>query len=207
MRFWIVAIAALVVAGTGTVRAQDIAPRPAEAAAALAAAHDAMMRAMQGPGVLYSGDPDLDFVTQMIPHHQGAIEMAKLELEYGTTPDVRKLARAIITTQEAEIAEMTRWKADHVPAPTADAAAIRAGYEASNRKMAAEMRGHNHPIRADLTFLRMMIPHHQGAIDMADVQLRYGKEPEIRALAARIMAAQRDEIVQMKLLIQEDHEH
>jgi uncharacterized protein (DUF305 family) len=60
-----------------------------------------------------TGDADQDFVAMMIPHHQGAIAMAKVELEYGKDPAMRKLATAIITVQDDEIAEMKQWQAAH----------------------------------------------------------------------------------------------
>ena len=54
-------------------------------------------------------DPDRDFVTLMIPHHQGAIDMAKAQLLFGTDPQMRRLAQAIITDQQSEIALMHLW--------------------------------------------------------------------------------------------------
>ena len=57
-------------------------------------------------GALMTGDPDHDFAAMMIPHHQGAVDMAKAELLYGKDPVLRRLAQEIIVTQEQEIEAM-----------------------------------------------------------------------------------------------------
>ncbi len=70
-----------------------------------------MMQNMSAPG--YTGDPDADFVAHMIPHHQGAIDQAQVELKYGKDPQMRALAQRIVKAQKDEIALMKRWQATH----------------------------------------------------------------------------------------------
>ena len=66
----------------------------------------AMMEAMHAAG--YSGDPDADFLAMMVPHHQGAIDMARLVLQHGSDPVTRRLAEEIIAGQMVEIESMQR---------------------------------------------------------------------------------------------------
>jgi uncharacterized protein (DUF305 family) len=61
----------------------------------------------------YTGNPDVDFVKGMIPHHQAAVDMAKTVLAFGKDPDVKKMAEDVIKAQEAEIAWMKDWLKKH----------------------------------------------------------------------------------------------
>lgn len=63
--------------------------------------------------VEYTGNPDVDFIRGMIPHHQGAVEMARIVLEHGADPEVKAFAEKIIAAQEAEIAWMNDWLAQN----------------------------------------------------------------------------------------------
>jgi uncharacterized protein (DUF305 family) len=71
------------------------------------------MQKMQSDMPKLSGEPDKDFVAMMIPHHQGAIDMAKVELQYGKDPTLKAMAKTIISAQEKEIKKMMDWQNKH----------------------------------------------------------------------------------------------
>jgi len=67
---------------------------------------EANMRMHRDMDVRWSGNADRDFAAAMIPHHQGAIDMARIQLRHGRDPEMRRLAEEVIRTQEAEIAQL-----------------------------------------------------------------------------------------------------
>ncbi|MCF7917735.1 DUF305 domain-containing protein [Candidatus Gracilibacteria bacterium] len=70
---------------------------------------EANMKMHKDMNISFSGDADIDFVTGMIPHHQGAIDMAQIVLKYGKNEEIKTLAQNIIKAQQEEIAFMQNW--------------------------------------------------------------------------------------------------
>ena len=71
--------------------------------------HGVSMKMHSAMDIAYTGNADVDFVKGMIPHHAGAVDMAKTVLAFGKDPEVKKLAESIIKAQETEIAQMNDW--------------------------------------------------------------------------------------------------
>ena len=150
-------------------------------------------------GMAYN-DPDAAFAQGMLGHHIGAVDMAEIELKYGTDEEMRKLAQEIINGQQSEIKQMKAWLADHpdTAEPTADTKAMQQAYADGMDAMHEEMMAGIADPAPDMAFARGMLPHHIGAVDMAKTQLKYGKDAEMRKLAQEIIDAQQSEIEQMQ---------
>jgi len=141
-------------------------------------------------------DPDTAFAKGMLGHHRGAIDMAEIQLKYGTDEAMRQLAQDIITAQQAEIDVLNKWLASHpdAPKPKPNTTAMQQAYAKTMEDMHGDMTLGIATPMPDMAFARGMLPHHIGAVDMAKIQLKYGTDEEMRQLAQSIIDTQQAEI-------------
>ena len=138
---------------------------------------------------------DRAFAAEMIPHHESAIEMAEIAQDRGESAFVRELAANIVKSQADEIETLT----------AAETRLANAGAERGSLGLADHMAGMSGDTdslkttdRFDEAFLKLMIPHHEGAVAMSKVELAKGQDPDLKALAQAILVAQEKEIAQMR---------
>ncbi len=165
----------------------------------------------EGVEVSSGGEYDRAWIAGMIAHHEGAVEMAMVADERAKSKFVRQLSAEIIRTQTAEI-EMMR---------EIDARLAAAGHGVGtigidSYEMAHDIEDLRTTDDFDKRFMSMMVPHHDGAIAMADGLKQHGQDEELARLARHIADAQRSEIRQMEqeLAIEpheappgDDHDH
>ncbi len=137
---------------------------------------------------------DKAFIDAMVPHHQGAVDMAEVALQNAEHEEIKQLSRNIISTQRAEIEELKAIKQQEF-------GASKVPMEMSAQEM--QMMGMTDPDELankepfDKAFIDAMIPHHQSAIEMAQVALEESENTKIKELASNIVSAQQREIEQM----------
>lgn len=158
-------------------------------------------------------DADVAFLTGMIPHHEQAVAMAEMVPEHTDRPELVALAEDIIAMQQAEITQMQTMldeanatdghggghdeKADTEESAETDGMDGMDGMQGMmSEEQMAELRGVRDQ-EFDLLFIDMMIEHHQGAVDSSEQVIQEGENPDVRALAEEIIAAQQEEIDQM----------
>lgn len=160
-----------------------------------------MQGSMAGMSETHHGMMALDqkeFLRMMVAHHQMAVDMAEAEIEVGKNPQVRALARRILGAQQREIRQMKakyqQLYGTEVPPMTDDDTAMM-GMMGMAGMTAQSVSGADNP---DQAFLRMMIPHHAGAILMADMVLNDTPDDAVEALAKTIIDDQSGEIAEMQ---------
>lgn len=142
-----------------------------------------------------SGNTEIDFVNMMIIHHQGAIDMAATEVSSGQDENIKSMANNIIKDQQKEIASMQSWLEKNKDKKSTSGNNSMKLMESMNVMKNPNMKMTGD---ADKDFVSMMILHHQGAIEMANVEIDTGTDPEIKMMAQEIIKKQKAEVEQMK---------
>ncbi len=151
---------------------------------------------MMGDGSMMSGDIDQHFITQMIPHHEGAIAMAKIALERSKRSEVISLARGIIEAQEKEIRDMQSWHQSWFgSAPPAGGMGM---MHMDGMEGNADVLKTIAAADFDREFIDQMIPHHEMAVVMAQMLRASTERGEMRVLADNIDTSQTREIEMMR---------
>ena len=149
-----------------------------------------MARQMVAPDGEYS---DVAFVDAMVPHHEGAVEMAQVALENAEHEEIRTVSREIIDGQQAEIEQFGQIR-ERLSGSLMEGMSEEDMNQMMGMTDAQDLVGQR-PF--DRAFIDAMIPHHQSAIEMANVALEESEDPEIREIALGIVDAQKREIEQM----------
>jgi uncharacterized protein (DUF305 family) len=136
------------------------------------------------------------FIDAMVPHHQGAIEMARVALKNAEHEAIKELSRNITSSQQAEIEELKSIKKEEYGTSEVPMEMSQEQMRGMGMMMNPERLAHSEPF--DRAFIDAMIPHHQSAIEMAQVAYEKSENPRIKELAKNIVSAQQREIEQMK---------
>jgi uncharacterized protein (DUF305 family) len=138
---------------------------------------------------------DRAFIDAMVPHHQGAVEMAEVALKNAEHEEIKQLSENIVSTQEAEIEELRSIKKAEYGTAEVPSSMDRQEMDTMGMTLPGEL-ARQRPF--DKAFMDAMIPHHESAIEMADVALKESNNPRIQEIARAILDAQQREIAQMR---------
>ena len=138
-------------------------------------------------GMVYN-DPDTAFAKSILALHRGAVNMAQLQLKYGTDNALLLLAQEIIDSQQQRIDISNKWLASHpdIPNPKPNTEAMQLDYADIVASMNYNIRMGTESVFADLAFARGMLAHQRAVLQLAKVELRYGTDVEMRRLAVQI---------------------
>ncbi|MGP4001747.1 DUF305 domain-containing protein [Streptomyces sp. 8N706] len=146
---------------------------------------------------------DVSFAQGMIPHHRQAVEMAELAVSRAASEQVKRLAGEIRKAQDPEIRTMSGWLTSWgEQVPQAGGSSEHAGHSMSGMMTAEEMKELQGVSGKafDTAFLRMMVKHHEGAVEMARTEQKAGAHQPAKDMAGAIIASQTAEITEMNKL-------
>lgn len=145
---------------------------------------------------------DVTFATGMIPHHQQAIEMSDMALEQAQDPKLKELAQQIKDAQQPEIDQLTEWLTTWDEPVPSDSGG-HSGHDMSGMMSAEDMQMLEQANGAefDTMWLEMMIEHHKGAVEMAEIEKSEGAYPEAITMAEEIIKSQQAEIDEMQQML------
>jgi uncharacterized protein (DUF305 family) len=141
------------------------------------------------------GYSDRAFIDAMVPHHQGAVEMAEVALENAEHREIRDLAEDVVTAQKAEIEKLRAIKVEEYGTSEIPSGMDQGEMDAMGM---TDPQGLAERRPFDKAFIDAMIPHHESAIAMANAALDESDNPEVREIARAIVEAQEKEIAQME---------
>ena len=150
-------------------------------------------------GAMMHNAGDVTFAQAMIPHHQQAVQMAKLAATRASDSRVKDLAARIEAAQDPEIMKMTGWMSSWGASMPSDMAGMDMPGMMSTADMTALTAASGTAF--DRPFLTMMIAHHTGALAMAQAELATGSDADAKALAQSIIDGQTKEITEMKAIL------
>ncbi len=162
-----------------------------------------MVAAMKGlsaatPAIKMTGQVDTDFMLLMIPHHDAGIAMSSAEADFGEHKELKDMAVLDVHDQTKDNRDMRSYlqhpaRANPAAAPTAETAML-----AAMTKMSQSMKGMKLNGKQDHDFIIMMIPHHEAAIAMAEIELKHGSDPRVKKVAQGVFDGQSKDVRDMK---------
>lgn len=144
-----------------------------------------------------------NFIVQMIPHHEAAIQMSENILRYTTLEPLQRIAQNIITMQTESIASMEAVLEDCGKRVNTrrDLRLYRIRYQNITQTMFCRMKNAEATNKIDADFMREMIPHHEGAVQMSENALRYPICPQLTPILNAIITSQKQGIEEMQQLL------
>ena len=163
---------------------------------------DTMKKGMSAPKP--AGNVTLDFLAEMIPHHEAAISMAENILIYTKNPEIISIANTAIKEQTAgvkQMQELQKFLQENPPAPDANEAEYLKNFTEIYETMVQKMGSAKPTCNVDIDFLSEMIPHHEGALAMCKNVLNYTQNETLKSIATNIINTQTPQAKKLQQLL------